>query len=283
MNHENLPQRVILNFAHRCAMNCEWCYVPFESAPARKEIVLSIVDRISDLGFSSITFGGGDPFQYRFSPEVLRHAKSLNLFVHVDTHGKSLLEKDENLDILNSSVDLLGLPLDGSTAQVHDLMRSSPGHFSLICQRLNWLKNFRRKIKLNTIISSVNILNFLALCEFVKEYSPGRWSVYQYWPLGPAANVKLKHQIGDPEFVVLSEIAKKILSIVDVVVEVNSRELRRDTYPILHHDGEVFVHSVAPSDTLISLGSIFDKDIMGLISLHCSSERVVAASRYLKK
>ncbi|MBK8063315.1 MAG: radical SAM protein [Betaproteobacteria bacterium] len=121
----NRPQRAILNFAHRCAMTCEWCYVPFEESAAREHVVKAIVQRVADLEFKSLTVGGGDPFQYRFLPDILRFAHSLNLFVHVDTHAKGLRQTAENLELLRSSVDLIGLPMDGSSPAVHDLMRSS--------------------------------------------------------------------------------------------------------------------------------------------------------------
>lgn len=276
------PTRAILNFAHRCAMNCEWCYVPFTSPPAHKSNVFSIVDRIADLGFTSITIGGGDPFQYRFAFELMRKAKSRGLFVHVDTHGKSLLQSEENLSSLASFVDLLGLPLDGSVAAVHDLMRSTAGHFDLVQRRLRWLFPLKDRIKVNTIVSATNSADIHALASLISSYEPARWSIYQYWPIGPGAAVKEKYSLSDDSFARYTENVDAFFENQRTFVEVNARESRRDTYPIIHHDGQVFIHSRPPENSFTPLGTIFDADILMKIEGGCSSERVAAVSRYVR-
>ena len=128
----NRTERIILNFAHRCALSCEWCYVPFGGAPAQVNMISAIVDRIAELGFRFLTIGGGDPFQYSFLPKILYQAKAASLFVHVDTHAKSMRQLPIIRKVLNEAVDLLGLPLDGSVAALHDEMRSAPGHFDIV-------------------------------------------------------------------------------------------------------------------------------------------------------
>lgn len=277
----NRPYRAILNFAHRCAMRCEWCYVPFGEVPVNNSIVVSVMERIAELGFASVTVGGGDPFQYRIAPELLRRAKSLGLFVHVDTHGRALQQTDENIELIESTIDLLGLPIDGSSPLVHDKMRDSVGHFELIWRRLNWLKPFRTRIKLNTVASAVNAGDLIALGELIEGYGPSRWSIYQYWPIGPAARVSSKHSIDDLSFQHYSDELSAKFRITRVKLEVNARESRRDTYPIIHHDGEMFVHTPAPQNSFVSIGSIFDVDALEKILLWCSAERPAASDRYL--
>lgn len=276
------PLRAILNFAHRCAMNCEWCYVPFGQVPARRDLMLSIVERIAELGFTSITIGGGDPFQYRFLPDLLRHAKSLGLFVHVDTHGKNLKQSEENIQLIDSTVDLLGLPMDGSKQQVHDQMRDSKGHFDLVNRRLSWLGPLCSRIKLNTVISAINIDDLIPLSHLVASYAPSRWSIYQYWPLGPAARVSSTHRIEDFIFQRDTDSIREIYANKSTILEINSRESRRDTYPIIHHDGEMFVHSQAPANSFVPIGSIFESHALENILASCLTERHAAADRYVQ-
>jgi MoaA/NifB/PqqE/SkfB family radical SAM enzyme len=275
------PYRAILNFAHRCSMSCEWCYVPFGEIPATNDIAASVVQRIAELEFTSITFGGGDPFQYRFAPELLRRAKSLGLFVHVDTHGRALRQTDESIELIESTIDLLGLPIDGSSPSVHDKMRDSIGHFELVWSRLNWLKPFRTRIKLNTVASSVNVADLTALGDIIEGYGPSRWSIYQYWPIGPGARVSSKHSIDDLGFQRHADVLRTQFRTRRVRLEVNARESRRDTYPIIHHDGEMLVHAPAPQNSYVSIGSIFDVDALEKILMWCSAERPAASDRYL--
>jgi MoaA/NifB/PqqE/SkfB family radical SAM enzyme len=274
------PDRVVLNFSHRCALACEWCYVPFVSPPARAEVVLQIVERVQTLGFRSVTFGGGDPFQYAFIETVLRRAKDLNLFVHVDTHAKGLRPSQEMANLVSSCVDLLGLPLDGPTAEVHDDMRSAFGHFSLLRRRLEWLKSTAVHLKINTVVSARNATTLPELAQLVASIRPRRWSLYQYWPLGPGGAVNSKHHLDDALFRELSSQAAAIVAGSTTVVEINSRESRRATYPIIHHDGTTFVHSRAPQEALQLVGSIFDDQVRDVIEELCGPERPIAASRY---
>ena len=274
------PDRVVLNFSHRCALACEWCYVPFLSPPARAEVVLKIVERVQALGFRDVPFGGGAPFQYAFIEKVLRRAKDLSLFVHVDTHAKGLRPSKETANLLSSSVDLLGLPLDGPTAEMHDEMRSAFGHFSLIRRRLEWLKSTAVHLKINTVVSARNATTLPELAQLVASIEPQRWSLYQYWPLGPGSAVNSKHDLDDALFRKHSSLAAAILAGSTTIVEINSRDSRRATYPIIHHDGATFIHSPAPQDAFQLVGSIFDDQVRDMIQKLCGPERPVAASRY---
>jgi len=185
------------------------------------------------------------------------------------------------MKLLFDAVDLLGLPLDGPSAMVHDEMRSSPGHFELMQRRFRWLQGFRERLKINTILSARNIGFIDRLADLVQTIAPARWSIYQYWPLGPAARAVASHRLSGDKFLAATD---RILSDVKMdctAVEINREDDRRLTYPIVHHDGTIYVHSLNPSDDFRSLGSIFDDAaVIGLFA-SCHGERARAATRYL--
>lgn len=275
------PSRVVLNFTHKCALNCEWCYVPFGSSKAEPETVLAVVSRIADLGFTSITLGGGDPFQYSFIQSVIRLADSLRLSVHVDTHGRSLRQTAMNAEVITECVDLIGLPLDGSSAAIHDLMRGYIGHFDLLLRRLDWLAELGVRVKINTMISSQNISDLPALAHLVSALGPWGWSIYQFWPLGPAYPLADKHEVQADEFARRAEEAGAIVREGgSTIVEVSQQLRRRSTYPLVYHDGSVNLHSESHPNNLERIGSIFDDDARQKIDERCGSERAEAELRY---
>lgn len=274
-------RRVILNFAHQCALHCPWCYVPFVSRPAREGTVGAVIDRISELGYTTLTVGGGDPFQYSFIGRVLKRAKKLGLFVHVDTHGRSLRPTVANYSLMEGSVDLIGLPLDGPNPSTHDGMRNSPGHFDVVRRRLDWLNNIDVNVKINTLVARSNINSIMQLGELIRAIAPSRWSLYQYWPVGPAAAVHLEHDIEAVSFLEVANTVADRLAATSTVVEVCPRDRRRATYPIVHHDGSVFVHDSSPRDSFRFLGSLFSGDILDVVASACGSDRPEAAERYL--
>jgi len=273
------PRRVIINFTKKCALNCEWCYVDFDKSRIDIDTLIRVIDRVHELGFESITFGGGDPFQVRHLSLAIIQAKTLGLNVHVDTHGISLLESDKNISLINNYVDWLGLPLDGSTKETHDLMRGKKGHFDLVMQKLSWLKETSTRIKINTIVTQVNKHEISSLASLIKMIGPHRWSVYQYWPVGVAARASLSHNIQGAEFDAIVD-HLDMFSLGKTVVEFNNSESRRNTYPILNHEGKVTVHNEYPNNSYNYIGSIFDDNVANQITTTSFGERYQAVSRY---
>ncbi|MFG0669446.1 radical SAM protein [Pseudomonas sp. xss_1] len=283
LDKANRPSRVVLNFTHRCSLNCEWCYVPFGSPKAKRDTVLAVVSRVVELGFTSITLGGGDPFQYSFVGDVVRLADQLGLNVHLDTHARSLRHTRANAELITECVDLIGLPLDGASAAIHDRMRGYIGHFDIVVQRLGWLKGLGTRVKINTMISSQNVSELPELARLVRTLAPWGWSIYQFWPLGPAQAVAVRHEASAEEFAVRAEEASIIASSAGTtVVEVSKQLRRRSTYPLIYHDGSINVHSGNEVNSLVCIGSIFDADARQKIDDRCGAERIEAKPRYTR-
>lgn len=271
------PSRIILNFGHRCNMSCTWCYVPFGGPAPTLDTCLQIIDRCASIGMSVITFGGGDPFQYRFLGSLARKAKDLGLIIHVDTNAIALSPSDLNLRLIDETIDLLGLPLDGPNEEIHGTMRSDPRHFGLLMDRLAWLGSFRSKIKLNTVLTQLNAPHLGALAKLVNSIGPARWSVYQYWPLADGARSKALHGISDDDFVAATV---QLSNPSPVQIEVNALSSRRLTYPFVSHDGRLYVHSSASLSDYEDLGSIFEDAPVAELFHRCGAERPQAASRH---
>lgn len=279
--HIGTPTRVVLNFSHRCALHCEWCYVPFETPRAERRVVEALVDRVASLGFRTITFGGGDPFQYSYIGDLVRSAKAAGLYVHIDTHGKSLTGSQRTESLLVEAVDLVGLPLDGPTSKVHDCMRSSPGHFDVVMKRLRWLKRLDVRVKVNTIVSRRNVNSLLDLATSIQSLAPWRWSLYQYMPLGPGAAVAPIHAMDAADFEsAVTSVSARLGSQAQGLLEFADKDKRRSTYPIVHHDGTVFVHSSLDAGAMVPLCSIFETGAREIIDNACGPERTEAATRY---
>lgn len=256
--------------------------MPFETARAQRRVVTSVVDRVASLEFQTITFGGGDPFQYSYVGDLARRAKALGLMVHIDTHGKSLTASPANTLLVTEAVDLLGLPLDGPDSEVHDGMRSTLGHFDIVMKRLQWLKGIGARFKVNTIVSQRNIDSLPELATLVHGVAPWRWSIYEYMPLGPGAAMSAAHSLHSTEFQsAVAMVVAKLGARASSILEVAAKDSRRSTYPIVHHDGSVFVHSEDRPDALRFVCSIFDARAREEIDKACGPERPTAATRYL--
>lgn len=276
----NRPTRIVLNFSHRCNMACKWCYVPFGDSPPKVETCRRIVARSAEIGISAITFGGGDPFMYSFLGEIILSAKRLGLFVHVDTNGIAMRPSTKNADLLNTLIDLLGLPLDGPDAQTHGSIRSSPQHFQILLDRLSWILPFRHKLKLNTIVTAENVSLLPEMARLIASIRPNRWSLYQYWPLSDGASVRTDYEVENSVFLESTENLAGLPALADVKVEVNPLLSRRLSYPFINHEGSLYIHSMESLEEYECIGSIFIDRVVDEMFRRCGAERSNATSRY---
>jgi sulfatase maturation enzyme AslB (radical SAM superfamily) len=174
----------------------------------------------------------------------------------------------------------MGLPLDGPNKLVHDSMRGFDGHFSIVVQRSRWLLENKVRLKFNTLVTQQNFQHLVEIAHLVAELGPWRWSIYQYWPLGPARRVVAKHSMSADVFARVAAEAAPIVRPAGTNVEIVDAAARPATYPVVHHDGSVFVPSRHDMNALVPICSIFQDDARQQIDGACDSERQDGIARY---
>jgi MoaA/NifB/PqqE/SkfB family radical SAM enzyme len=205
-------------------------------------------------------------------------AKEMGLFVHVDTNGIALRQTNDTETLLAEDIDLLGLPLDGPGAEIHNRMRSTQAHFELVLDRLIWIAPYMHKVKINTFVSSRNANAVVDMMPLITSHSPSRWSIYQYWPLSLGKVAANQHSMSSEWF--LKVVAALPAMIDGTRVEVNPLPLRRLTYPFVSHEGIVYLHHQTDQSEYEFLGSIFDDSVISALFSKSGGERVNAVSRY---
>ena len=123
----------------KCSQACPYCWGPrrFRN-PVDTEVAKRIIARIKDLGVRRVVFTGGDPLQRFDAPELIRLAKEIGLETALSTTGDFVTS--EILDQISPYLDLISLPLDGSSEQVNSKTKH-PGHFSAVIRSLNLLRS----------------------------------------------------------------------------------------------------------------------------------------------
>lgn len=245
--------RVNFNFTARCNMHCPYCYVPFNGRETRLRDWKAIVDRIREFRPLSITFGGGDPFRYGDFVELLRYARDAATFIQVDTNGLNV--REATLKEIVGLVELLGLPFDGSSPKMQQLMRGSPSHFNIVYRLLRIAVNLLA-VKVNTVVSRLNLAELPALRDMLCSSPPSAWSLYEFWPLADGLLNRDKYEVPHDDFLEAADAIERTTNF--TVVEIGTVSDRMDTYFFVRNTGEVY--TVAPGDPsrYLTLGSIFD-------------------------
>jgi MoaA/NifB/PqqE/SkfB family radical SAM enzyme len=191
----------------QCSQACPYCWGPrrFRN-PVDTETAQRIIDRIKGLGARRIVFTGGDPLQRPDAPELIRYAKESGLETALSTTGDFVTP--EILECVFPYLDLISLPLDGSTEEINSKTKH-PGHFSAIMKSLDWLRSYPGiDVKVCTPVTRHNLSDVPAIAQLVEEYSHTTqarvfYNVFQAFPRAMFSVKWEKLLVSDEEFAAL--------------------------------------------------------------------------------
>ena len=166
----NSVSTIDFHITAKCSQACPYCWGPrrFRN-PVDTETAQRIITRIKKLGIRRIVFTGGDPLQRSDAPDLIRFAKEAGLETALSTTGDFVTHKI--LKRVSPYLDLISLPLDGSSEQVNSKTKH-PGHFSAVIRSLNQLRSYPSiDVKVCTPVTRHNLKDVPIIAKLIDEYS----------------------------------------------------------------------------------------------------------------
>jgi molybdenum cofactor biosynthesis enzyme MoaA len=240
-------------------MSCAFCYLPFDGAETNLELWQRIVSRLHEVGVSAVTFGGGDPFRYKDFINLLTFARERIPFVHVDTNGYGL--RRSKLGQFTALVDLLGLPLDGSTAAIHGVMRDDARHFTVVVELARAARELGISTKINTVVGKDNQQDLSAMAALVRSLQPQIWSIYQFWELGIAGSENAGRYKIDASSFQGAVTPLRGLDWSETDIEIGDVSERKNVYFFVSNTGRCYTIDQIEQTKYQELGSIFDDQV----------------------
>jgi len=206
-----MPNVATIDFhvTSECSQACPYCWGPQGIAPVDTEKALAIIAKIAGSGAQRIVFTGGDPMQRGDIGTLIHTAREHGLEVALSTTGDEL--SAGFLDQYSSDIDLVSLPLDGSTEEVSSRTKN-PGHFGAVMEALGLLASHPAiDVKIATPVTRSNIddvPNIVKLLERYAAQAPNRifYNVFQAFPRSMALGVPWEDLVvTDDEFAALRE------------------------------------------------------------------------------
>lgn len=169
-----------------CSQECPYCWGPqaYEN-PADTGTALRIVSKVNRVGARRIVFTGGDPLKRPDIVMLVAHAARIGLEVAVSTTGDELTT--EFLEAAAPHIDLISLPLDGSTEAVNSRTKAQ-GHFGAVMAALAYLQAFPEiDVKVCTPVTRHNLSDVPNILKLVESYARETrarvfYNVFQAYP-----------------------------------------------------------------------------------------------------
>lgn len=227
-----------------CDMQCKFCFATFQDIKHSKfdtNRAFRIIDEVVKAGFEKITFAGGEPSLIKSLPEIIAHAKKLDLNTTVVSNGFRFANSDllnrlvENLDWLALSIDSSNFKsniLSGRITRKDELLNTNDYK-----RLIDSAREKNVKIKINTVVSKYNLSDDLnSMLNFLE---PDRWKIFQAMPVnGQNTLYQSKFTITHEEY--QSFLWRHIKSIAKHKGVDEPENLMRGSYYMISPDGKLF-------------------------------------------
>ena len=170
-----LPYMCALELTYRCNQACRHCYCNLgagdkrESEELTTQEIKKILDDAADAGCLWLLLTGGEVLLREDFWEIYLYSLKKGMFVEVFTNATLI---DEAAALRFAEFPALGIDISfyGSNQELHDSITCVNGSFQKTMDGIGWLKKYKVKFSLKTILMSLNyadLANMRALAKGV--------------------------------------------------------------------------------------------------------------------
>lgn len=162
---------VYVELTNRCNLGCEYCQVDVEKyLDMDSKTITDIIDQLSNLEVFELRLGGGEPLLYSQITEVVKYAKSKNMFVWLCTNGY-YFNKTMASRLKSTGLTGIRISIDSTIPTVHDNVRRHEGAWVKCLDAIFNAKLFELEVVISMTIGSHNIDEYQQMCKFAQAHN----------------------------------------------------------------------------------------------------------------
>ena len=241
------------------------------SDEARPELSLqqskAVLRLMKSMGGDTVTVAGGEPSLREDTPKILAYAKrELGMSIYLSTNGTYTLRR---YDEFKDNIDVLGLPLDGSSSEMNVKMGRRPYLFKNITAILTMFRNSLPEhiVKVGTIVSKKNIDDIANIGQFLFRsddiMAPHVWRLYQFESIGRGAVNAADYVISADEFTEVCDETEARFP--EVIIRPRSNEGNCNAYFFISPDGILQTVNSQHHVSIVDLTQITEADLIQAI------------------
>ena len=249
-----------------CFVHCKGCYSLSREEEKDKifptDKLIKFLKYAYDVGTRKVTLCGGDPLSRDDIIDLLEKIKKIGYSISLDTVGSpiiknALIDKRKIIGQIDAKkiaelVDVIGIPIDGSTNEVMRRFRKT--RVDIVSEQLAICEELHAagaNICINTVAHKGNLEDAQNLAELIKRLDYiNKWQVFQYMPLGKYG-IKNRElfEITDEEFLDFQSAIIRVFDNDISKLQFKSSQDRMNTYMLIDNSGNAWI----PSSDNISL------------------------------
>jgi radical SAM protein with 4Fe4S-binding SPASM domain len=187
---KNVPWIAIWETTQACDVTCpdygDW----IESEPSPLELTTQeaeqLVREVAELQPRIFMLAGADPLKRPDIYHLVRYAVSRGLQPIMAVRATPLLTQDAVFKLKEAGLSRLSLTLEGSNAELHDLVCGVPGSYAQTIQATQWAEEARLPFQITTRVCEHNLHDLENLALMLKPFRIAQWNVIFPVPARPA-------------------------------------------------------------------------------------------------
>jgi radical SAM protein with 4Fe4S-binding SPASM domain len=175
------PLIIIWETTQACDVACldygDWIQSEPDPLELSTQEAEQLIDEVAAMRPPILVLTGADPLKRSDICHLVRYASQRHLHPILALPATPLLDRDAIASLKHAGLSRLALSLDGSSAELHDLICGVYGSFARTMDAIQWADQWRLPYQITTRFCQSNLHDLEHMASLLKTLRVSRWSV----------------------------------------------------------------------------------------------------------